>query len=123
MSVRIKSILGIFTLSICSVLAQSGTISTYAGGGNPGSDSTDSLNQVIREVTTDGTITTVAGSGVSGFVGDGAAATLAQLTSPQGIAVGADGALYIADTGNHRIRKVTPDGVINTVAGNGTAAF
>ncbi|WP_232666708.1 serine/threonine-protein kinase [Pseudonocardia sp. TRM90224] len=67
----------------------------------------------------DGTITTVAGTGVPGFSGDGGEATAAQLNHPRGVACGADGGLYIADTDNNRIRHVTPDGVISTFAGNG----
>ena len=64
-------------------------------------------------------IRTFAGNGTKGFSGDGGAATSAQLADPAGIARGPDGALYICDTANHRIRKVTPDGKIFTVAGTG----
>jgi RHS repeat-associated protein len=66
-----------------------------------------------------GTIETVAGTGVAGYGGDGGPATRAQLNAPQGLAVGADGSLYIADTGNNRVRWIGPDGVIRTLAGNG----
>ncbi len=83
----------------------------------------DTGNQRVRKVSTDGTIRTVAGSGLAGFSGDGSPATLASLNGPRGVAVDAAGNLYIADTGNHRIRRVTSDGVIRTVAGNGTALF
>jgi uncharacterized protein (TIGR03437 family) len=73
------------------------------------------------------TITTVAGSGTQGtpsFVGDGGPATSAWLASPEGVAVDTAGNLYIADTGDNRIRKVFPsDGVIGTMAGNGTQGF
>jgi DNA-binding beta-propeller fold protein YncE len=68
-------------------------------------------------------IRTVAGNGTKGFSGDGAVATAAQLSDPGGIARGPDGALYICDTANHRIRKVTPDGRITTVAGTGEAGW
>jgi RHS repeat-associated protein len=70
-----------------------------------------------------GIITTVAGSGVAGSGGDGGHATDAQLRSPRGLAVGVDGSLFIADTGNHRIRRVAPNGIITTVAGNGVPGF
>ena len=68
-------------------------------------------------------ITTVAGSGVKGFAGDGDAATNASLDYPTGVAFDAAGNLYIADTDNERIRKVDTNGIITTVAGNGTAAY
>jgi DNA-binding beta-propeller fold protein YncE len=68
-------------------------------------------------------IRTVAGSGIKGFGGDGGPAGAAQLADPAGIARGPDGALYICDTANHRIRKVTPDGKILTVAGTGEKGY
>jgi uncharacterized protein (TIGR03437 family) len=83
----------------------------------------DQINARIRRVTPDGTISTVAGSGTSGFAGDGSTATNAQLYSPCGVAVDRSGNLYIADSHNHRIRKVTAGGVISTVAGTGVAGF
>jgi YD repeat-containing protein len=79
----------------------------------------DRGNSRIRKVDHLGTITTVAGNGISGYSGDGGPATEAQLNRPQGIAVDSEGALYIADTQNHRIRKVGTDGIITTVAGRG----
>lgn len=80
----------------------------------------DTLNQRIRRIDTAGTITTVAGSGVEGFTGDGGPALQAALNQPHGVAVDAAGNLYIADSANHRIRRVDGHGVITTVAGNGT---
>src|SRR5437867_1210398 len=74
-------------------------------------------------VTPDGIITTVAGSGTGGFSGDRGPAVSAQLNFPYSVAVDASGNLFIADTLNHRIRKVTPDGIITTVAGSGTGGF
>jgi trimeric autotransporter adhesin len=72
----------------------------------------------IRKLS-NGVLTTVAGNGTLGFAGDGGPATTAQLAGPTGIAFDSHGALYIADTYNHRVRKVV-NGVITTVAGNGT---
>jgi len=86
----------------------------------------DTYNNRIRKVSPDGTITTVAGSGASylrpdygGYSGDGGPATDAYLNLPRGVAVDAAGNLYIADSENFRVRKVTADGIITTVAGNG----
>lgn len=89
----------------------------------------DTYNSCIRKVDTAGLLTTVAGScgpydAVAratgpGFSGDGGPATRARISHPHGVAVGPDGALYIADTGNSRVRKVDASGTINTVAGNG----
>src|SRR5437763_1819306 len=69
------------------------------------------------------TLTTFAGTGRKGFSGDGVPAFQAELNGPTGIARGPDGALYICDTGNHRIRKVTPEGKITTLAGTGLAGW
>jgi len=79
----------------------------------------DTGNDRIRKVGTDGNISTFAGSGSSAFSGDGGPAASAGLNSPQGIAIDNAGNLFIADTFNHRVRKITPDGTISTVAGNG----
>src|SRR5581483_7612609 len=75
----------------------------------------------VRRVSPDGTIRTVAGTGKEGFSGDGHPATAAALSKPHGLAVAADGTLYIADQGNQRIRRVSPDGVIQTIFGGGKA--
>ena len=83
----------------------------------------DSGNNRIRRVTPQGIISTVAGNGVKGFSGDGGPATAASLSYPQGLAVDTYGNLYIADSGNSRIRKVTPQGIINTVAGSTVRGF
>jgi sugar lactone lactonase YvrE len=81
----------------------------------------DSGNDRVRRIAPDGTIATVAGAGVRGFSGDGGAATAARLSRPGGLAVDAGGNIYIADTGNNRVRKVDVGGTITTLAGNGTA--
>ena len=83
----------------------------------------DTGNNRIRKMTPGGTITTVAGTGTTGYSGDNIAATSATLSSPYGVAVDGAGNLYIADYGNNRIRKVTPSGTITTVAGNGTYGY
>ena len=77
-------------------------------------------NHRIRKATPAGVISTVAGNGTMGFSGDGGPATSAQLCLPRGVALDAAGNIYIADTINDRIRKVTPAGVISTAAGGGT---
>jgi class 3 adenylate cyclase len=85
----------------------------------------DTANNRIRLVNlNDGSITTVVGTGVTGSLGDGGLATQAELNAPQGVALGLDGNLYIADTGNNRIRKVDPSsGVITTIAGTGEPGY
>jgi hypothetical protein len=73
----------------------------------------------VYHVTATGTLAVIAGSGSAGFGGDGGPATAAQLNNPTSLALDSMGNLIIADSGNNRVRKVTPSGVINTVAGNG----
>jgi uncharacterized protein (TIGR03437 family) len=127
----------------------SGSVSTVAGNGKPGYggdggaatsaqlnaplglalDSAGNLyisdfsNNRVRKVSASGTITTVAGTGMTGYSGDGAAATNAQLTNPEGLAVDFAGNLYIADSGNNAVRRVSSSGLISTVAGNGFAGY
>ncbi|HLH41274.1 MAG TPA: hypothetical protein VKX39_19150 [Bryobacteraceae bacterium] len=79
----------------------------------------DTANNVIRKVDTSGTITTVAGNNNAGFAGDGGSATSASLSGPTDVAVDSSGNLWIADTGNQRIREVS-GGTIKTVAGGGS---
>ena len=83
----------------------------------------DNWNHRIRKIALDSTITTVAGNGVQGFSGDGGPATSASLNYPVAMALDATGNLYISDAGNNRIRRVIQNGVISTIAGNGTAGF
>ena len=82
---------------------------------------TEASNHLVRKISTDGTISTVAGTGVTGFSGDIGAATSAQLATPWGMTLDDEGNIYISDSYNHRIRKVDTDGNITTIAGTGTA--
>ena len=79
----------------------------------------DRRNDRVQKVGPDGIIQTVAGNGSPGFSGDGGPATAAQLQWPAEIAVGPDGSLYIGEVSNYRVRRVGPDGIITTFAGNG----
>ncbi|MCF6324308.1 MAG: putative Ig domain-containing protein [Gammaproteobacteria bacterium] len=79
----------------------------------------DNRNHRIRRVAVDGIVTTVVGTGVQGYAGDGGPAVQAQLRFPAGLAFAPDGYLYIADASNQRVRRVGPDGIITTVAGRG----
>jgi serine/threonine protein kinase, bacterial len=74
----------------------------------------------ILKVEPSGTIRTIAGTGTKGYSGDNGPATKAQLWNPQGLAVDGASNLYVADDGNHRVRKIDPAGKITTIAGNGT---
>jgi uncharacterized protein (TIGR03437 family) len=130
-------------------VASGGTISTLAGDGTPfysgdsGSATSaelhapysvavdasgnvyiaDTLNSVVRKVSTNGTITTVAGFGSATYSGDGGAAIFAALNRELGLALDAAGNLYIADTENHVIRKVDTAGTITTIAGISFPAY
>ncbi|MGA3016605.1 MAG: hypothetical protein ABSF62_05760 [Bryobacteraceae bacterium] len=83
----------------------------------------DTYNHRIRKVDAGGIITTVAGTGVAGYSGDESPATAADLWQPAGVAADDNGDIFISDTANNRIRQVTPDGVIHTIAGTGAASF
>ena len=83
----------------------------------------EQLNHRIRKVDTSGNITTVAGTGIAGYSGDGGLGTKAQLNSPLGICVDKAGNVYIADSANNRIRILYPNGVIATYAGNGNGGY
>jgi uncharacterized protein (TIGR03437 family) len=131
------------------VVSRSGTITTVAGNGKPGYSGdggaataaslyhpagialdtsgnlyiADSGNSVVRKVSPSGMITTVAGTGAAGYSGDGGPASKAALYTPLGLATDAAGNLYIGDSGNHRVRMVSPAGTIATFAGNGTIGY
>ncbi len=83
----------------------------------------DLSNNRIRQVTPGGIVTTVAGTGTRGFSGDGGPATNAQLSGPIGLAVDGAGNLFLLDSNNGRVRKISGDGIITTVAGNGSRGF
>jgi uncharacterized protein (TIGR03437 family) len=83
----------------------------------------DQFNNRIRRIAANGTITTVAGTGVAGYSGDGGPAVNAQIDTPTGVFADTAGNIYIAEPGNQRIRKVDPTGTITTIAGNGSKGF
>jgi hypothetical protein len=82
----------------------------------------DAQNHVVREILKSGQISTIAGTGIEGYGGDGSAATAALLDTPTGVAVDSTGNVYIADSHNQRIRKVS-GGIITTIAGTGAAGY
>ena len=84
---------------------------------------TEWMGNVVMKVSRSGSATTIAGSGAHGFSGDGGPATAAQLAGPSGVTLDAKGNIYIADTGNNRIRRVAVDGTIATIAGTGACGF
>ena len=83
----------------------------------------DANNHRVRRFVPGGTISSVAGTGTAGYSGDGGPATAARLRFPRNVAFGPDGSLYIADDENYAVRRVTPAGIITTVAGTGAAGF
>jgi uncharacterized protein (TIGR03437 family) len=142
---RLGSVVPLTAVLSCSAWGQTYTISTIAGGALPvnipgtsaslgygvpryiAADHAGNVffvdqNTVLRLDATTGVLTLVAGNGSVGFSGDNGPATSAQLNNPSGVAVDSSGNLYIADSGNARIRKVS-GGVITTVAGGGSSGF
>jgi hypothetical protein len=101
-----------------STLAQSFGTYGIAVGADGTVYTSNFLNHIIRKITPEGVVTTLAGTGVAGLAdGPGTEATF---KNPQGVAVGADGAVYVADSANHAIRKITAAGVVTTLAGSGS---
>ncbi len=131
-----KKIRKITSAGIVSSLAGSGSIGTANGTGAAASffgllgvvvDSAgnvfvaDTANNLIRKITPAADVTTVAGSGLAGSVD--ATGASASFNWPWGVALDGAGNLYVVDTNNHKIRKVTPAGVVSTFAGSGTAGY
>lgn len=83
----------------------------------------DRENNVVRKISTNGVITTIAGTGVAGYNGDNIPATKAELNTPWRVTIDPAGNLYIADSVNDRIRKLTTNGIITTVVGNGQPGY
>jgi sugar lactone lactonase YvrE len=83
----------------------------------------DQQDHRVRKIATNGIISTIAGTGTAGFSGNGGQATLAELNKPIGVDVDGSGNIYISEAGNYRVRKISPNGIISTFAGNGTAGF
>ena len=83
----------------------------------------DRANNAIRRIGPDGVITTLAGTGVPGFEGDGGLAAKAKLRNPRDLVVNGDGSVFVADSGNNRVRRIDPDGTIRTIAGDGQTTF
>jgi sugar lactone lactonase YvrE len=81
----------------------------------------DSKNHRIRKVTTQGVATTLAGNGSTSYA-DGTG-TAAMINNPSGLAIDAQDNIYFGECGGHRIRKITPGGVVSTLAGNGSAGY
>jgi len=144
---RDKAFIGVAMIAIgitCNALGQSSsyTIGTVAGPGDNGDGGPAIAAQFVsprgvafdgagnmyiadftrvRKVSVDGTVSPFAGTWQAGFSGDGGPATEAILNGPVALAIDRSGAVYIADAGNNRVRKVTTDGIIQTVAGPGVS--
>lgn len=143
-----KQLFTVWAICAVSCAAQQISISTFAGNGalgytgdagpataaefHPNCVTVDAqgnvyiadwFSDVVRQISPNGVINTIAGSGTIGYSGDGGPATSAQLAYPCGIAFDASGNIYIADSGNNVIRQVNPSGTINTIAGSNTRGY
>jgi sugar lactone lactonase YvrE len=83
----------------------------------------DTRNHQIRKISPDGMVSTVAGTGAPGYSGDGGPATAAELNGPRSPGVAEDGSVYFVDAWNHVVRRISPEGVITTVFGNGQRGY
>ena len=113
--------------SVAGYADGTGTAAQFNSPGAVAVDSSDTVyvadayNNRIRKITPAGVVTTLAGSGVQGFAdGTGIAA---QFYDPNGVAVDSSGTVYVGDSPNNRIRKITPAGVVTTLAGSGVNSF
>jgi len=129
------------SLGNCATKVVVGSATTAAGDGGPATSAefyepggvardksgnlyvADSFNHKLREVLADGTVRTIAGTGVPGGAGDSGPAAQAQLNTPVAVAIGPQGEVFVAEREGNRIRKIATDGTIGTVAGNGHAGF
>ncbi len=137
------------THRIRKVNASTGIITTFVGTGVPGNSGDggpataatielgddikcdtlgniffcDFVSNVVRKVNASGIISTIAGTGVAGYSGDGGPATAAKLLGPCAVLPDVHGNIYICDADNHRVRLINPFGIISTIAGTGTAGF
>jgi hypothetical protein len=140
---KLNLILAFLALGSFTLHAQQYTISTIAGGGalpasapaasvnitvsfitvSSGGDVYFSSDNAVMKVDSQGILTRIAGTGVYGISADGGSATATTLAWPAGLAIEGAGNLYIAENAAHRVRKVSPQGVITTVAGTGSSGY
>ncbi len=135
----------VLTALLFVIVASSQTISTIAGTGKPGYAGdggtatlaqmntpsglvadrygnvyfADPYNNAIRKISASGIMSTVAGDGTAGYSGDGGPASRSRLSAPVGMAIDQHGNIYFSDQNNAAIRKISFDGIITTIAGNG----
>ena len=121
---RIRTVVGAGTLDGEGVPARDARVaSAYGVLAMPGGGLLYTDRNRVREVSPDGIVRTIAGTGEPGFSGDGGPATAARLHTPLDLARLADGSILVSDFENHRIRRIAPDGTISTVAGTGDTVY